>query len=206
MKTFVLIWRALLALVLFAPTFAQSQPNEKTIANDFHPLKDAIVLIIRHAEKPDSGQGLSAAGQQRAEAYVQYFKGFQVAAKPVRLDYLFATADSKGSQRPRLTLEPLAAALGLKVDHRFKNKNFQELADEIQSKDHGKCMLICWHHGEIPELVRALGADPAKLLPDAKWPDREYGWVLQLRYDHEGRVIPGETVRVSENLMPGDLK
>jgi len=206
MKPLALIRYALLALVVSTPGFAELRQNSNSASADSRPLKDAIILIIRHAEKPDSGQGLSPAGQQRAEACVHYFKNFQVDAKPLKLDCLFATADSKGSQRPRLTLEPLGNALGLKIDSRFKNKNFRELADEIQFKNHGKSILICWHHGEIPALLQALGADPAKLLPGAKWPDQEFGWVIQLRYDDEGRLIPGETRRLNENLMPGDTK
>ncbi len=200
----ILIRNVLLALALSMRAFAGPQQDAGSIPGNYLALKDATILIIRHAEKPDNGQGLSPTGQQRAEAYVRYFKNFQVASNPLKLDCLFATADSKGSQRPRLTLEPLGKALGLKIDSRFKNKKFQELADEIQSRDHGKSILICWHHGEIPELVQALGADPAKLLPEAKWPDQQFGWVLQLRYDDEGRLIPGETKRLNENLMPGD--
>lgn len=206
MKKLVSIWCVLFALILSVPIYAEPQPFGKSIVSDTLPLQDAIILIIRHAEKPDSGQGLSPAGQQRAEAYVKYFKSFQADAKPLKLDCLLATADSKGSMRPRLTLEPLGKALGLKIDGRFKNKNFQQMVDEIQSTNRGKGILICWHHGEIPQLVRALGGDPAKLLPESKWPDDQFGWVLQLHYDHEGHLIPGETKRINENLMPGDLK
>ncbi|HZQ48472.1 MAG TPA: flagellar basal body-associated protein FliL [Verrucomicrobiae bacterium] len=205
MKRVVSIWCVLSALVLSTPAFVQAQGGKSALGGS-SPLKDAVILIIRHAEKPESGQGLSLAGGQRAEAYVNYFKNFQVDAKPLKLDCLFATADSKRSQRPRLTVEPLGKALGLKIDSRFKNKEFQELVDEIESKDHGKGVLICWHHGEIAELVRALGADPAKLLPGSTWPDDEFGWVLQLHYDHEGHLMPGETRRINENLMPGDAK
>src|SRR5579872_3669598 len=119
MKPLALIRFSLLALVLSTPSFAAPA--------DSRPLKDTIILIIRHAEKPETGQGLSPAGQQRAEACVHYFKNFTVDAKPLKLDSLFATADSKGSQRPRLTLEPLGNALGLKIDNRFKNKQCREL-------------------------------------------------------------------------------
>ena len=45
---------------------------------DNNGLSDATVLIIRHAEKPPTGAGLSRAGEQRAQAYVQYFKDFTV--------------------------------------------------------------------------------------------------------------------------------
>lgn len=195
---------ALLASMLSAPVFAGQSQTEKS--SGCPSLTDATILIIRHAEKPGSGDELSPAGVQRADSYAQYFQNFRVDTKPLKLDHLFATADSKGSHRPRLTLEPLAKTLGLKVDCRFKNKNARDLADEIQSHDHGKAILICWHHGQIPEVVSALGADPGKLLPGGKWPDNQFAWVLELRYDHDGRLISGESRRVNENLMPGDPK
>ena len=167
-------------------------------------LKHAVILVIRHAEKPDSGNGLSPAGKQRAQAYVRYFKHFTVDSKPLKLDRLLATADTKESHRPRLTLAPLGKALGLRIDSQFKDKQTQQLANAVQSGASGQHVLICWHHGEIPQLVRALGADPGKLLPEAKWPADVYGWVLQLRYDENGRLISDKTKRINENLMPGD--
>ena len=36
-------------------------------------LADSTVLLIRHAEKPDSGKGLSPMGQARADGYAAYF-------------------------------------------------------------------------------------------------------------------------------------
>lgn len=167
-------------------------------------LKDAVVMIIRHAEKPESGFALSDPGEKRALAYADYFKHFAPASDGQTLepDCLIATADSSASHRPRLTLEPLSRALGLKIDAQFKNKNFDQLAQELKSHEHGRRILICWHHGEIPELARALGADPARLLPDAKWPASEFGWVLMMRYDSEGRLEQSRCI--SEHLMPGD--
>src|SRR5271155_5377145 len=75
------------------------------------PLQDAVILIIRHAEKPESGMDLTPTGEQRARAYVDYFKNFQIDSQPFKLDRLIATADSKNSHRPRLTLTPLSQAL-----------------------------------------------------------------------------------------------
>lgn len=169
-------------------------------------LKNAVVLIIRHAEKPDTGFELSPAGQKRAEAYVDYFKNYSVDGTPLKLSYVAATADSKNSHRPRLTVEPLGKALGLNVDTRFKNKNFQGLVDELLSRDHGSRILICWHHGEIPALARALGADPGKLLPEGRWPDQEFASLIELHFDAEGRLLPESTRWIKEGLMPDDPK
>jgi hypothetical protein len=165
-------------------------------------LKDVLILIIRHAEKPDNGSDLSTAGEERAKAYVNYFKSFTVNSRPSAPDYLIVAADSKKSRRPRQTLEPLSQATGLAIDGRFSDKQFQELAEEIRTRPPGKHILICWHHGEIPQLVRALGADPAPLLPKSQWPAEVYGWIIQLRYDANGRLM--EARRFNENLMPDD--
>jgi hypothetical protein len=189
-----------LCLVLLAAFGERSfaEPGSK-------PLQDAVILIIRHAEKPESGRDLSPEGVKRADAYVGYFKNFQADSKPLKLDYIFAAADSKGSRRPRLTVTPLSRALKLPVDTRFKDKDFQSLADDIRSTPHGKNILICWHHGEIPELVHALGADPAEFFPKGKWPGNVFGWLIELRYDHEGRLMGGKSKRINEHLMPGDV-
>ena len=171
---------------------------------DGHGLRNAAVLIIRHAEKPESGPTLSPVGQARAKASVAYFKNFVVDGKAMRPESLFAAADSAASHRPRLTIEPLGKALGLKIDGRFNEKLSDDLVRALRTRPHGRCILIAWRHGGIPNLLSALGADPAMLLPEGKWPDAVFGWVIVLRFDHEGRLIPSETKRISEKLMPGD--
>jgi hypothetical protein len=157
-------------------------------------LNNAVILIIRHAEKPDHGTGLSAAGEARAGAYAGYFRNFSIAGQPIRLDYLFASAETKQSDRPSLTLEPLGKLLGLAIDTRFANQQFPQLARELRSLPQGKHILVCWHHGQIPQLLRALGANPAQLLPGAKWPDTAFNWVIQLRYDSGGRLAQANRI------------
>lgn len=181
-----------------SPTSTPSDPH------DLSPLSDATILIIRHAEKPEFGAGLSSEGRARAQAYVGYFQNFRLDSKPLRLDYLVAADDSDHSQRTRLTLEPLAESIGLRPDLRFQARQSVELANELRSRMHGKTILICWRHHEIPDLLRALGADPQRLLPDGQWPAQQFGWVLELRYNHQGRLLRHKTRRIKEHLMPGD--
>jgi broad specificity phosphatase PhoE len=188
-------------LVLAIPTMIFAEPPD---AGKFGGLKNTVILVIRHAEKSDDGYELSADGEERAKAYINYFKDFTIDGKPLKLDYLFAAADSKESHRPRLTIEPTSKALGLALDTRFRSKNVQGLADEIKSEPHGKGILIVWHHEEIPALLRALGADPDHVIPNAKWPGHVFDWLIQLRYDQNGQLI--EVKRINEKLMPGDSK
>jgi hypothetical protein len=188
---FLALW---LAPASFAAETAGRQPCDA--------LTNATILIIRHAEKPGTGVELAPAGTLRAQAYAGYFQHLQLDGRPFTPDHLFCTADSNGSHRPRLTLEPLSEALKLPLDHRFANKSMLDLAREIRSRSHGQNLLICWHHGEIPALLQALGAAPESVLPHGKWPDDVFGWMIELRYDSTGRLQEARCLH--ENLMPDD--
>lgn len=113
---FILFFSGALALAMPLTMFADPLAAETNSA-----LKNTVILIVRHAEKPDDGYGLSAEGEARAKAYVNYFKHFTIESQPVKLSHLFAAADSKKSHRPRLTIEPTSKALGLAIDSRFKD-------------------------------------------------------------------------------------
>jgi hypothetical protein len=165
-------------------------------------LDNSVIIIIRHAEKPDSGDGLSPAGQARANAYVKYFKHFTVDSKKIHFDYLFAAKDSHESKRPKLTIKPLSKALGLDINTDFKDAEYAKLADELHAGHYSnKNILVCWHHGKIPELLAAMGADPQKVLPNGKWPEDVFGWFVRLEYDQKGNL---NTKIEDENLMQGD--
>ena len=190
------MYRCLFIAVFFASTltaaYSQSGP------------KDVVVLIIRHAEDGATGLGLTPSGQERAEAYKNYFLKFTVDSKRLRPDAVFAAKDSKKSHRPRLTVEPFAKAEKLRIDSRFGNNQSAELAADLRATEQGKVILICWRHPYVPDLLRALGAKPEELLPRGKWPNAVYDWVILLSFDQNGRLIPASTRRISEHLMPGD--
>jgi hypothetical protein len=191
------MYRCLFIAVLFGSTFTVT-------ANGQDGPKDSVVLIIRHAEDADTGRGISPLGQERVEAYKNYFQNFIVDSKRLEPAVIFAAKDSKRSHRPRLTVEPFAKAAKSKIDTRFGNSQSTELAADLRANHQGKVILICWRHGNIPALLRALGAKPKSFLPNGKWPDSVYDWLILLSYDQEGRLIPGSSRRINEHLMPGD--
>ena len=166
--------------------------------------KNAVVLIIRHAEVADSGHGLSPRGEQRAEAYKNYFLNFTVDSKQRKPDEVLVARDSKQSHRPRLTVEPFAKAAKLPINSNFGNKQPADLAAELSANHQGKVILVCWHHGQIPALLRAMGAAPESLLPNGKWPKTVYDWAIMASFDENGRLIPESTRRISEHLLQGD--
>jgi hypothetical protein len=174
------------------------------VADAQHGPKNGIVLVIRHAENGGIGHGLSPRGEQRAEAYKDYFLNFAVDSKPLKPNVIFAAKDSKQSHRPRLTVEPFANAAKVKIDTNFGNNQSSDLAADLRANHQGKVILICWRHGDIPALLRALGAEPKNFLPKGKWPDSVYDWVILLSFDQDGRLIPASTRRLNERLLPGD--
>ena len=184
----------LFAFALILVAHAQDGPN------------DSVVLIIRHAEDADSGHGISPLGEKRAEAYKSYFLNLAVDSRRLEPTVILAANDSKKSHRPRLTVEPFAKAAKLPIDTRFGNNQSAELAADLRANQQGKVILICWRHGNIPALLRALGAKPKSLLPQGRWPDAVYGWVIVLSYDQGGHLIPSSSRRINEHLMRGDAQ
>jgi broad specificity phosphatase PhoE len=166
--------------------------------------KNSVILIIRHAENPANGHGLSPRGEERAKAYKNYFLNFTVDSKRQEPNAIVVAADSKHSHRPRLTVQPFAKAANLPIDNRFANKQPAGLAAELRANYQGKTVLVCWHHGQIPALLRALGAAPQTLLPNGKWPRDVYDSVIMVSFDENGRVIPESTKRITEHLLQGD--
>lgn len=165
--------------------------------------RGSTILIVRHAEKPalkSEGPGLTQAGEMRARSYANYFSHFALQGAAVHIDALVATADSKGSMRPRLTLTPLSQALGLPLQQPFGDDDVKRLVEWLSNGPPHRTILIAWHHGMIPSLLTNLGVDPASLLPKGKWPPDTYDWVLALRYDGDGKLI--SSARIAE---PPDL-
>src|ERR1700742_4481174 len=98
----------LVVIALSAPLYAATPGRDYLAGN--------TVLIVRHAEKPPLGRELTPTGRARAQAYVHYFDPFHDGGLKLRVNALYAGADSADSVRPRLTLEPLRDATGIPLD------------------------------------------------------------------------------------------
>ncbi len=122
------------------------------------PAGPRMVMIIRHAEKPDGVDGkkdpdLSKRGFERADALAKVIPDHFP-----RPDFLIATRKSKGSNRPVETLTPLSEALHETIDSSFSSEAIDDVAHTVLTdpKYAGKTVLIAWHHGKIPDLAKAL--------------------------------------------------
>jgi broad specificity phosphatase PhoE len=153
------------------------------------------ILIVRHAEKngDKSDIHLNARGYARAAALPTLF--------PSRFDtpeFLFASRKSAHSNRPLETITPLATALRLKIDNTFTNEDYARLARHVLGKPvhAGKTVLICWHHGNIPALARALGIKDAP----APWPEMQFDRVWRITFADGAPAL----AELPQRLLPGD--
>ena len=197
--------RIFLCGLFLLPALAAAHNPEKASPDEgARGLRNVTVLIIRHAEKPFSEIGLSDQGEQRAAAYATYFNPFRLGKETLQPQRLIATSDSESSERPRLTLMPLAARLQLPLEQPFADKDYGELVDSLRKSNQAGVVLIAWHHGHIDDLIDAFGGDSQKILGRTIWPEDVYNWVVVLRFDHSGQLIPSRSRRVQEHLLPGD--
>jgi hypothetical protein len=175
------------------------------------------VLIIRHAEKPadDTDIHLSSLGAGRAAALPSLFlipPTFATKHAPFATpDFLFATTESNNSNRSVETITPLSKALGdMHIQQKHKDKKFQLVIDDIfgDPKYAKKIVLICWHHGLIPDLAlavaaKAKNADKLKKEIPMHWQGSAFDRVWLFTFDDGGNATFADN---PQKLLFGDKK
>lgn len=161
----------------------------------------AQVLIIRHAEKNESGPDISPKGQERAQALVQFFRTDPRVTKFGLPVAIFASSPKHegSSMRPIETVTPLAQALNMEIHEEFHHKNVDELVDKVMSdpKYDNHMVLICWSHDQIPDIASTFGIDP----PSKKWNKKAFDRVWALTF------VNGKPMSIDDfgqHLLPGD--
>ena len=100
--------------------------------------------------------------------------------------FIFATEQSHHSNRPVETVTPLSLALGLDIKSNFPDSaaGIQQLVAAVQSSACAQqVVLICWHHGKIPALAKALGVSNPP-----KWKGTIFDLVWQISYSKKGKA------------------
>lgn len=176
-----------------------------------------LVQIIRHGEKSgdDTDTHLNSRGAARAAALPSLFTippTFPDKPAPFATpDFLYAAKKTKHSNRPIETITPLARALKDMIIHdKHANDDFQAVVNQIfgDDKHAGKTVLICWHHGNIPDLARAVAAkakNSSKLkgqIP-ARWEGAVFDRVWLFTFEANGNAA---FENQPQRLLYGDSK
>ncbi|KAE8382018.1 hypothetical protein BDV26DRAFT_278417 [Aspergillus bertholletiae] len=126
------------------------------------------VYLIRHGEKPDDGgNGLSAQGLERAQCLRSVFGK----ASQYDIGYIMAQTPKKSGKRARPydTVAPLAEDLGLTVDTSCDRDDLKCVKKAIHNYKGDGNILICWQHGALTDIVKALGDDDAPEYPSDRF-------------------------------------
>ena len=170
------------------------------------------IMVIRHAEKPDGAgrergldengamdsRGLTVRGWQRAGALVRYFAPvhgcFQHPAL-VTPSAIFAVKVNTSSQRPLLTVQPLARELGLAIDARFASEDVAALLAAVALVDGP--VLLSWRHANMVDIARQLC--PAQR-PASEWRADCFNQAWVFVENAERWTM----IRIAQQLLPGD--
>ncbi|MGZ3724162.1 MAG: histidine phosphatase family protein [Pseudobdellovibrio sp.] len=160
----------------------------------------AQILLIRHGEKPPTGNQLSAQGWQRAAALPNLFNRpeFDAYGAPVAL-YAMAPETPAGSVRAIQTLKYVSDDLKLPINTQFTRDQIAQLVNDIKSNKNydGKMVVVCWEHTVLISIAQALGE-----MQPLVWPDTQFDRVWSLTYSADGQLQKFEDL--PEKLLPTD--
>jgi phosphohistidine phosphatase SixA len=175
------------------------------------------IMLIRHAEKHHDGSPdrsvapdgthakhhLTVRGWQRAGALVRYFAppGGLPPGGPISTPTsIFASAATPKSPslRAQHTVEPLAALLGVGINHDHADGEESALAPVVLAAEGP--VLVSWHHSHLIRLTRAIAGPDVPCPRD--WPDNRFDvvWVL----DRDAPDAPWRFSQVAQQLFAYD--
>lgn len=181
-----LLISGMLLLAAF-PAFAQNLPNDVVLR----------VVIIRHGEKPDSGNNLSCAGLNRAMAL------------PAVLDNIIGTPDytyvptintgkKTSSVRMLQTITPFAVQKNLTINSKYKETDTIGAAEDVRLKS--GIVLMVWEHSNIPGLARNL-----KVKGNLSWASNDFDSIWTIDFterDAKGKAKSATLTIGQENIQP----
>jgi phosphohistidine phosphatase SixA len=200
----------------YAMSGSHAAPADSRAKNGvLSPIK---IMIIRHAEKHQHGgyglgvsedghpshHELTVRGWERAAALVQLFApaGAVPQGSPIQTPRSIFASDATArspSLRAMHTAGPLAAALGIQVNHDYAEGDEASLAEAVFATP--LPVLIVWHHAHISKLAKKIAGE--QLGCPSHWPEDRFDliWILERR---DARASTWTFSQVAQRLLPGD--
>ncbi|EDM34739.1 hypothetical protein PBAL39_14319 [Pedobacter sp. BAL39] len=168
--TFLLIsWTLMSGASPTADSRLPDRPVKDILANDL------TIVIMRHAEKPASGDNLSCKGFNRSlQLPAVLRKKFGVP------NYVYVPAPATGKEtksgRMIQTVWPLATKYNLTINTSYEVKDAEDLVKNVKTKK--GTVLVVWEHDAISDIIKKLGVKGG-----LKWPGSDYDglWVVTIR-------------------------
>ena len=152
------------------------------------PLK---VIIIRHAEKPLTGDNLNCQGLNRSQLIpAMIVSKFGVPA----FSYVPSLSADSATKHARMfqTLIPLAVKYNLAINSKFAGKDSAGLVDDILRR-YG-IVLVVWDHKSILPIIHAFGI----MDPQLKWYDDDFDSIWIISFENGIATM----IKDKENLKP----
>jgi hypothetical protein len=158
----------------------------------------AALPLLFVAAEPE----LSCSLHHKADEFHGRYRQIPINGKAPRFstpNHIFATQRSKNSNRPVETVTPLGTAINVPINDGFANKDqdIKKMVNAILNDYPGEIILICWHHGKIPDLAKALG-----ISKPPKWDGKVFDRVWQITFP-KGKATLEDS---PQQLLYGDSK
>lgn len=152
------------------------------------------VILIRHGEKPPHGDGLTEAGEERAQCLVEFFgAGRNETTRPKHI-WAQQINSHQTSRRPLETVTPLAHYLNLTVDQTYARDDYSGVAAAIIAEattypGDDWVGLVCWEHKALTGVAAALGVLAPPTYPGDGF---DQTWTINLTLPSRPLVIGAE--------------
>jgi hypothetical protein len=161
-QMFLIILAGFIAAIASLPCLAKTVPSD-----------DLKVVIIRHGEKPETGDNLSCQGENRALQIPEVIK--QKYGIP-NFSYVPTLSLGSSTSHARMfqTITPFAIKYNLTINSSYGEKDTSKAAADVMKKT--GTVLMVWEHSNIQALVISLGAKSAPSWPSGN--DFDSIWVV----------------------------
>lgn len=146
-----------------------------------NPLPALTIVIIRHGEKPETGDNLSPQGLNRAlQLPTILVNKFGIPGHV----YVPALGTDITTTHARMfqTVTPLAVQYNLGINTKFDERDFAGITSHLREKT--GTALVVWEHHAINELVHALGVHNAPV-----WADDDYDSIWIIAFHEQGEPV-----------------